>query len=276
MKPKKGYDPLPLPPHTGNCVNQRWLAASEESSTMSTCTVLIWDLPTRIFHWLLVLGVATSYLTGGEEGWLFVVHTASGYLIAVLLLFRLIWGLIGSPRSRFRDFVHGRRTVADYVRSLLALRPPRYIGHNPLGGWMVILMLIVLSITMVTGLFSGEEGEGAGLLFPWIAAPGSEGLAEVHEVFANIIVILAVIHVCGVLADWWLTRENLVSAMIFGSKQLDEASASTEKPAASTSRMIVAAGVAAIAGAVLLAQTDFTALATAPGEQSHESYETND
>src|SRR5512134_1118505 len=231
---------------------------------MSTQAVLIWDLPTRVFHWLLVLGVVTSYVTGGEEGWLFVVHTASGYLIAVLLLFRVIWGVIGSPRSRFRDFIHGPRTVADYVRSLLALRPPRYIGHNPLGGWMVILMLIVLSITVVTGLFSGEEGEGAGLLFPWIAAPGSEGLAEVHEVFANIIVILAVIHVCGVLADWWLTRENLVSAMIFGSKQLDEASTSIEKPAASTSRMIFAVAVAAIAGAFLLAKTDFAALARAP------------
>jgi cytochrome b len=243
---------------------------------MGARAVLVWDLPTRVFHWLLVLGVAISYLTGGEEGWLFVVHTASGYLIAVLLLFRVIWGVIGSPRSRFRDFVHGWRSVADYVRSLLALHPPRYIGHNPLGGWMVILMLIVLLITVVTGLFSGEEGEASGLLFPWIATPGSEGLSEVHEVFANVIVILAVIHVCGVLADWWLTRENLVSAMISGSKQLDETSASAEKPAASTSRMIVAVSIAAIAGAVLLAKTDFTALATAPGEQSHESYETND
>jgi cytochrome b len=243
---------------------------------MNTRAVPIWDLPTRTFHWLLDLGVATSYLTGGEEGWLFVVHTASGYLIAVLLLFRVIWGVIGSPRSRFRDFVHGPRTVAGYVRSLLALRPARHIGHNPLGGWMVILMLIVLSITVGTGLFSGEEGGASGLFLPLIAAPGSEGLGEVHEVFANIIVILAVIHVCAVLLDWWLTRENLVSAMISGSKQLDEAHASIEKPAASTSRMIVAICVAAIAGAVLLAKTDFAALATAPGEQSEHHYEDHD
>ena len=243
---------------------------------MSARAVLIWDLPTRVFHCLLVFGVAVSYLTGGEEGWLFALHTASGYLIAVLLLFRVIWGVIGSPHSRFRDFVHGPRAVADYVRGLLALHPARYIGHNPLGGWMVILMLIVLSITVGTGLFSGEEGEASGLLFPWIAAPGSEGLSEVHEVFANIIVIFAVIHVCAVLADWWLTRENLVSAMISGSKRLDEASASAEKPAASISRMILAVGVAAIVGAVFLAKTDFTALATAPGEQSHEAYKDND
>jgi cytochrome b len=157
---------------------------------MGARSVLVWDLPTRAFHWLLVLGVVTSYLTGGEEGWLFVVHTASGYLIAVLLLFRVIWGVIGSPRSRFRDFVYGRRTVADHVRGLL-----------------------------------------------------------------------------------WLTRENLVSAMISGSKQLDETSAVAEKPAASTWRMIFAAGVAAIVGAVLLARTDFAALATAPDEQSEHRYE---
>jgi cytochrome b len=243
---------------------------------MSTRAVLVWDLPTRVFHWLLVLGVAVSYLTGGEEGWLFAVHTASGYLIAVLLLFRVIWGVIGSPRSRFRDFVHGPRAVADYVRGLLALRPARHIGHNPLGGWMVILMLIVLLITVVTGLFSGEEGEASGLFLPLIATPGSEGLGEVHEVFANIIVILAVIHVCAVLLDWWLTRENLVSAMISGSKQLDETSALAEKPAASTWRMILAAGVAAIVGAFLLAATDFAALATAPDEQSEHRYENHD
>jgi cytochrome b len=243
---------------------------------MSARAVLVWDLPTRVFHWLLVLCVATSYLTGGEEGWLFVVHTASGYLIAVLLLFRVIWGLIGSPRSRFRDFVHGRRAVADHVRGLLALDPPRYVGHNPLGGWMIIFMLIVLLFTVGTGLFSGEEGGASGLLLPLVAAPGNEGLGEVHEVFANLVLILAIIHVCGVLLDWWLTRDNLVSAMISGSKQLDEASAWAEKPMASSWRMIFAVGVVAIAGGFLLAKTDFAALATAPGEQSHKAYETKD
>jgi coenzyme F420-reducing hydrogenase gamma subunit len=137
-------------------------------------------------------------------------------------------------------------------------------------------MLIVLSITVVTGLFSGEEGEASGLLFLSIAAPGSEGLGEVHEVFANIIVILAVIHVCAVFADWWLTRENLVSAMIFGSKRLDEASASIEKPIASTSRMMVAIGVAAIAGAVLFTTTDFAAMAAAESEHGEHGDEDHD
>lgn len=243
---------------------------------MNARPVLVWDLPTRIFHWLLVLAVAIGYLTGGEEGWLFAVHTAAGYLIAVLLLFRVIWGVIGSPRSRFRDFVHGPRAVGKYARSVLALAPPRHIGHNPLGGWMVILMLLALFVTLATGLFSGEEGEGSGLLFPWIAAPGSEGLSEVHEVFANLVVGLAIVHVCAVFLDWWLTRENLISSMISGMKQLDEASASAEKPVASRRRMILAAGVVAAAGAVLVANTDFGTMAIARGEQSEHGHENDD
>lgn len=168
---------------------------------MSTQPVLVWDLPTRLFHWLLVVSVIVSYVTGGEEGWLFVVHTVSGYLVALLLLFRIIWGVIGSPRSRFDDFLYGQRAIARYARSVLALAPLRYVGHNPLGGWMVILMLIALAITVVTGLFSGEEGEASGLFFHWIAAPGSEGLGEVHEVFANLVVVLVIAHVGGVVAD---------------------------------------------------------------------------
>jgi cytochrome b len=239
---------------------------------MEMRAVLVWDFPTRAFHWLLVLAVAVSYVTGGEEGRLFVVHTVSGYLVALLLLFRLMWGMIGSPRSRFRDFVYGRQVVTDYVRRLLALNPPRYVGHNPLGGWMVIVMLVVLSVTVATGLFSGEKGGPSGLLLSLVAAPGSEGLGDVHEVFANLILILAVVHVCGVLADWWLTGENLVSAMISGAKQLDETSASVEKPPVPTWRMIFAAGLVALAGAVLVAKTDFAALATARGEHSENAH----
>jgi cytochrome b len=235
--------------------------------------VPIWDCPTRAFHWLLVLAVVVSYVTGGEEGWQFVVHTVSGYLVTLLLVFRLIWGVIGSPRSRFRDFVHGRQVVGDYVRRLFALDPPRYVGHNPLGGWMVVLMLIVLSLTVLTGLFSGEKVGPAGLLFSVASGPGSEGLGEVHEVFANVILILAVVHICGVLADWWLTGENLVSAMISGVKQLDETSASAEKPTAPTWRMIVAAGLVAVAGALLFAKTDFAALATAHAEHGDNAHE---
>lgn len=124
---------------------------------------------------------------------------------------------------------------------------------------MVILMLVVLSLTVVTGLLSGEKGGPSGLLLSGIATPGSKGLGDVHEV-ANLIVVLVVVHVCGVLVDWWLTGENVVSAMISGRKHFDETSASAEKPTASTWRIIFAASKAAIVGAVLVTNTDFAAL----------------
>lgn len=125
---------------------------------------------------------------------------------------------------------------------------------------MVILMLVVLSLTVVTGLLSGEKGGPSGLLLSGIARPGSEGLGDVHEVLANLIVVLVVVHVCGVLVDWWLTGGNVVSAMISGRKHFDETSASAEKPTASTWRIIFAASKAAIVGAVLVTNTDFAAL----------------
>lgn len=235
--------------------------------------VPVWDIPTRVFHWLLVLAVVVSYATGGEEGWLFVVHTASGYVVALLLLFRLIWSVIGSPHSRFGDFVYGRQAVADYVRRLLTLAPPRYVGHNPLGGWMIVLMLVVLSLAVLTGLVSGEEGGLAGPLSSLLAAPLSEAIGEVHEVFANLILLLAVVHVCGVLVDWWLTGENLISAMVSGRKKLDETLAAAEKPVAPAWRMILAAGIVAIAGVILFAKTDFAALMTTQAEHRDISHD---
>jgi cytochrome b len=251
-------------------------AAGEGETMTAPRTVLVWDFPTRAFHWLLVLAVVVSYATGGEEGWLFVVHTASGYLVVLLLLFRLLWGVIGSEHSLFRDFVHGPQIVGGYVRRLLVLDPPRYVGHNPLGGWMVILILVVLALTVATGALSGEEDGPSGPLLWLIAAPGGEGLAEVHEVLANLVVVLAIVHVCGVLVDWWLTGENLVSAMISGVKRLDETAAAAERPPAPAWRMIVAAGLVVLVGAVLVAKTDFAKMATTEGQHSENASEIDD
>jgi cytochrome b len=181
--------------------------------------------------------------------------------------------VIGSRHSRFGDFVYRPQIVAGYARRLLALDPPRYVGHNPLGGWMVILMLVVLALAVTTGLLSGEKDGPSGPLLWLIAAPGGEGLADVHEILANLVVVLAVVHVAGVLVDWWLTGENLVSAMISGVKRLDETAAAAERPPAPAWRMIVAAVLVVLAGAVLVTETDFVALATTRGEHGEDAPE---
>lgn len=247
-------------------------------------SVPVWDFPTRIFHWSLVAAVVTSYVTGGEDGLWFVVHTISGYVIALLLVFRLIWGFVGGVHSRFSDFVYSRGTVADYTRQLLRFRPPRFVGHNPLGGWMIVLILVALTGTVATGLFSGENHGPGGILLPLIAAPGSKGLGEVHEFFGNFIVFLAAIHVLGVAVDWVLTRENLVMAMITGRKWVDEGDVDVQRPETAGWRGAIVAVIVAALGAVLFQQTDFGALAAADGhagsphESGHEyeNHEAND
>jgi len=233
-------------------------------------SVPVWDFPTRVFHWTLAVAVVVSYATGGEEGVWFVVHTVSGYVVALLLAFRLVWGFVGSVHSRFSDFVYSRRSVRDYVRQLLRLAPPRFVGHNPLGGWMVILMLAVLAGTVVTGLFSGDDDGGAGILLPLIAAPRGEGLAEVHEFFGDFIIVLATIHVLAVFVDWFLTGDNLVKAMITGRKRLDDEQARKQRPLAGGWRSAIVAAVVAGLGAVLYQQTDFGAIASAGERRGYE------
>jgi cytochrome b len=233
-------------------------------------SVPVWDFPTRVFHWTLAAAVVTSYATGGEEGFWFVVHTVSGYVVALLLAFRLAWGLVGSVHSRFSDFVYSGRSVKDYAKQLLRFNPPRFVGHNPLGGWMVILMLAVLAGTVATGLLSGDDDGGSGILLPLIAAPGGEGLAEVHEFFGNFIIVLAAIHVLAVVVDWFLTGDNLVKAMITGRKRLDDEEAAKQRPLAGGWRSALIAVIVAGLGAVLFQQTDFGAMASV-GE--HTGYE---
>jgi hypothetical protein len=135
---------------------------------------------------------------------------------------------------------------------------------------MVILMLAVLVGTVATGLFSGDDDGGAGILLPLIAAPGGEGLKEIHEFFGNFIIVLAVIHVLAVAVDWLLTRDNLVMAMLTGRKRLDDDEAARQKPLASGWRGAIVAAIVAGVGAILFQQTDFGAVATAgerPGYQ---------
>ena len=109
--------------------------------------VLVWDVATRLFHWLLVLSVVICLLTGEDEGLIFAIHAYAGFVVLMLLLFRAGWGIIGSQHSRFADFVYSWPETWRYALSFLRFKPQRYVGHNPLGGWMVIAMLVVLMAT---------------------------------------------------------------------------------------------------------------------------------
>jgi cytochrome b len=219
----------------------------------------VWDLPTRIFHWSLVVLVGINlFLVEPRGGTQNVIHMVAGYLIGGLLLFRLAWGFIGSPRSRFADFVHGWPTVRAYAERLRRLDPPHSVGHNPLGGWMIVILLAALTVMVLTGL-SASGRAAMGPLAPLFPVAWTGLFGDIHQLVGNLLIGLIVIHILGVLAEWLLTGQKLVSSMWHGRKSLSHELAALERPAA---RLLHAALVGLVAVAFvlwLIATTDFGA-----------------
>lgn len=185
-------------------------------------TIKVWDPLVRVFHWTLVLAFAIAYVTEDE---FLDLHVLAGYVIAGLIGFRLVWGLIGSRHARFSDFVRRPSTVWAYFKSLFGSHPKRYLGHNPAGGAMVIALLVSLLLTLVTGLAYYGAGEFSGPLAATLAGAGpfwADVLEESHEFLANLTVLLVVLHVAGVVLASLQHRENLVRSMFNGRKRRDD------------------------------------------------------
>ena len=181
--------------------------------------IKVWDPVVRVFHWTLVLAFMVAYLT--EED-LLGIHVAAGYAVLGLALFRISWGFMGSPYARFSSFLVRPAVLLGYVRDLMLLRPQRYLGHNPAGGAMIVLLLLALLATTVSGLAVYAADEHAGPLALWLSGIGEvweERLEEWHEFAANLTVLLVAVHLLGVLVESLLHKENLVSAMFTGYKR---------------------------------------------------------
>lgn len=218
--------------------------------------VKVWDVAVRVFHWSLVVLFTVSYLSGEDDSML---HIYSGYGVIGLIVFRLFWGFAGTKYARFSDFVHGPKVTIEYARSLLSGKARHYLGHNPLGGWMVVALLLSLAGATWSGLEAyGAEGYGplASKQPIFIKSAfahgdkkhdddreeresavgeansngerdkeneGDEFWEETHEVFVNLSLLLVFLHIAGVLVSSALHRENLVKAMITGYKKSDNA-----------------------------------------------------
>ena len=218
--------------------------------------VKVWDLPTRIFHWSLVVLVVSSWLTAEDKGLLYVLHTISGYLVFLLILFRLAWGVLGNDRARFGDFVYAWPAVRTYLGGLWRFRPARSLGHNPLGGWMVVLLLVMLLAITVTGMVGAAREPGAllnGLVDPTLA----RSVRHIHELLANILYFLVALHILGVLADWILTGDNLIRAMATGRKPVEEGAVAADARGGSPAVAAIVAAILAALGAFLIANTSF-------------------
>jgi cytochrome b len=182
--------------------------------------VVVWDPLVRLFHWSLVASFAVAYLSGEGE-WLSL-HAWFGYIIGGLILFRLLWGMVGPRHARFTDFVYTPATTLAYSRDLLRGQARRYLGHNPLGGAMTVALLVMLVLVTITGLLLYGATEAAGPLADLMLNTShwaAEALEEIHEFFSNLTVLLIALHIGGVLVSSLVHRENLVRSMISGRKR---------------------------------------------------------
>ncbi len=179
----------------------------------------VWDLPTRLFHWLLVLLVGLAYLAGNLGGNWMVTHLRAGEAILALLLFRVAWGFLGSSPSRFASFVAGPRAVLRYGRTLLERDTPPHPGHNPLGGWSVLLLLALLFVQAGTGLFANDDIFVTGPLYAWVSKATSDRLTKIHLLNRWLLAAAAGVHMAAILFYLFYKRENLILPMITGKKR---------------------------------------------------------
>jgi len=166
--------------------------------------ILVWDVPTRVFHWLLALSFCGAYLTAESERYRDI-HLVLGYTLLGLIGFRLLWGFFGTRYAQFRSFLFKPGEIAAYALSLLKGKPAHYIGHNPLGSVAIWLLLGLVALTCMSGV----------LLFQDI---GGDALEELHEFTSNTILVIVLIHIAGVAVSSVLHRENLARAMVTGFK----------------------------------------------------------
>lgn len=166
--------------------------------------ILVWDVPTRVFHWTMVLSFSVAYLTAESERTRDL-HVAFGYILLGMLVFRLVWGFVGTHYARFGNFLFGPRDVVTYVASLIKRKPSHYVGHNPAGSIAIWLLLLFGLTVAVSGVLVYQE-------------IGGDILEEVHELATDAMLVVVAIHVLGVLVSSIMHRENLVRSMITGYK----------------------------------------------------------
>ena len=208
-------------------------------------TVKVWDIFVRIFHWTLVGCMIGLYLSGDEfEG----VHISLGCFVTGLILLRVIWGFIGTKHARFGDFLCPPTKIYQYLKGLINGNPIHYLGHNPAGGLMIIVMLLFLLVTAFTGLKTlGSEGKGPlannGIsIFRYAYADDDsdddqtyktgdhhknqreEFWEDIHEAMTSFMIFLIIFHLAGVVVSSWIHKENLILAMVNGRKKTLESS----------------------------------------------------
>ena len=217
--------------------------------------VRVWDLPTRCFHWALVVCfiglITTAQIGGGAMTW----HFRSGYAVLSLLLFRIIWGVVGGRWSRFSSFTYAPTTILAYIKGRGL--PAHAIGHNPLGAGSVFALLGFLLLQVATGLLSDDEIATAGPLSRFVSNAVVSSATFYHAAIGKLVLIgLVVLHISAIFFYHFKKRENLVMPMILGDKETDGAVADSRDDVGScTLALVIFLGCAAlVVGMVKLAE----------------------
>ncbi len=173
----------------------------------------LWDIPTRIFHWAIVCCLPLAWWSAETER--YDLHEWTGYSVLVLVTTRVVWGVVGSRHSRFADFLVGPGAVLAYLRGAQA----QSAGHNPLGGWSVILLLSLLLLQAVSGLFNSDDVLFSGPLYYWANSEFRDAMGVVHDVAFNALLALVCVHILAVLYHQLRRREKLLQAMVKGAAE---------------------------------------------------------
>lgn len=178
---------------------------------------LVWDLPTRLFHWTLLICVGGAFVSQWfYERIPFIVHEIFGSCALVLVAFRVIWGFVGPRYARFSGFMTSPARTLQYLQAVIRREPPRVGGHTPTGGWMILLLLSLVGVQATLGLFANDDTDAAGPFYSWAGHALSKRLTGVHEILGNVLLAAIAVHILAVIAYKVVLKEDLVRALLTG------------------------------------------------------------
>ncbi|OXC74994.1 cytochrome b/b6 domain-containing protein [Caballeronia sordidicola] len=182
--------------------------------------VLVWDVPTRLFHWLVVVLVAAAYATSELNwmGW----HVRIGEMLLTLVLFRLLWGFFGSDTARFRNFMSAPAAAWQHLRHVLRREADLQVGHNSAGGWMVLLLLALLLGETLSGLYVNNDVADDGPLTQWVPASIANAITALHTILWDALLAAVALHVLAIAVYAVAKGHNLLRPMLTGRKRLPE------------------------------------------------------
>lgn len=190
----------------------------------------VWDLPVRLFHWSLSVLMLASFVTANIGGEWMEWHKRAGFAVLGLVAFRIIWGLVGSYHARFVNFVRGPRSVAAYVKSLVAGTSKPFPGHNPLGAISVLALLAVIAVQAITGLFANDDVMLEGPFAARVSKQLSDVLTRIHKLNADFLLFLIALHLLAIAYYYFAKKENLLTPMFTGVKHLVGDSVEAARP----------------------------------------------